>query len=178
MLLVNKHLLLFSTEEKAYYSALMSLCGDRVVLVLVFYLQGSITTFTEGRQGGCSERRQSQAAPQHSSSIPCPAPRVGAAAEPSPGTMLPHKAQGPCSVLTTSTRTSKRSGGAILSLAAAAPLSPSLWGWACACWRGVELWWVHGVPCLERVPGHLPAPGQAVPASGRRPVLAGAQASQ
>lgn len=59
MLLVNKHLLLFSTEEKAYYSALISLCGDRVVLVLVLYLQGSINVFTEGRQGGCD---RSQAA--------------------------------------------------------------------------------------------------------------------
>lgn len=59
MLLVNKHLLLFSTEEKAYYSALISLCGDRVVLVLVLYLQGSINVFTEGKQGG---RDASQAA--------------------------------------------------------------------------------------------------------------------
>lgn len=72
MLLVNKHLLLFSTEEKAYYSALISLCGDRVVLVLVLYLQGSINIFTEGRQEGCE---QSQAASP--AQFPHPMPRRG-----------------------------------------------------------------------------------------------------
>lgn len=72
MLLVNKHLLLFSTEEKAYYSALISLCGDRVVLVLVLYLQGSINIFTKGRQEGCE---QSQAASP--AQFPHPMPRRG-----------------------------------------------------------------------------------------------------